>query len=373
MSTDSIQFDLFSNTPFFERWRHIGLGKCIGVLILITWMPLIFLSTFYKPEVFLTDLSLHMKFFVALPLLFLAPLSIKNKLGDLVNHFIRSDIIKRTDHVKFISYVDSTLFWRSSKCAKLIIWILIYASMIYMVSHVTPEHAASWRLDESGSFLKLSPAGIWFSFVAQPVYSFVQFYFIYRVLLWFRLLVLISRLDLQLNASHGDDTGGLIFIGGSLKIFYIPVLAFSASVAIGVLNLVLNKNFDISELKVVGFVLIGFNFFVFVFPLFFFYGPLMKAKHYAILNYGALGGHQLLQFDAKWLLNDKVSLLESNDFSTVTDTASIVNKVYKMRSLPFSRNVFIGLMLCTVFPFLPVLAVKLEWSVIFNQLVKVLI
>jgi hypothetical protein len=370
-------FDLFDNFPYLDRWKNISLFKRVIIVVLIAWFPLVILTLNHRAGSFLLDVSMYTRFLVALPLLLLCPYYIRHKFRDIVFHFVDSEIVKKADRERYFSYVQSVLELRDSKVAKVIIWIVAYCATLSISTLTTSDLSSTWRTSSEHGELTLSHAGMWFSFVSQPIYSFVQFYFVYRVLLWWRLMFLISRMDLQLSASHGDDTGGLIFLSGSIKAFNLPVLALSTSVAAGAMNLVLYKNLAIEDLRfiVIGLILLCMA--LFIGPLLLFHKQLVRIKREAIFSYGAFGGYQLDEFEKKWLRRSKDTLgsstLESADFSAVIDATSIVGKVYNMRTFPITKDVLLGFILCIILPFFPVLALKVPWKVIFKQLFELII
>lgn len=374
MKNNPVYFDLFQDNPYLARWKEIGHVKCVGMIVMITWIPLVILSAFHRSESFLTDISIYIKFLVALPLILSSPEMIKAKFEGITNHFLNSDLVKDSEVQKFKSYMYTTKSLRESPMAKTIIWILAYVGVILLMRETTKDFAGSWRTVGEDGILSLSLAGRWFTFVSQPIFSFVMMYFMYQAILWWRFLFLVSKLDLQVRASHGDDTGGLFFLGGSIGAFNFPAMAFSTSIAAGAVNLVLYKGLAVNDLKFTLILLVAFCLLLFVAPLLFFLKPLMRAKRQAIYNYGRLGNYQLEAFENKWLSSSNKglnpALLESTDFSTVTDTISIVNKAYTMKIMPFSPKNVATLVLFILLPFLPVFAMTMPWKDIFQQLFK---
>jgi hypothetical protein len=372
MKHSVLPFNLFYNTPYLEKWRRLGLCRCIGIVILITWLPLVALSFFHRPHNFLTDVAIYLRFLVALPVLLISPSLIKLRFRKIVNHFVESDIVKAPDRDKFLDYIKTTMELRDSRVAKVIIWIFIYSLIFILMNKSVAPLGATWKMTEENGELSLSLAGGWFAFVSQPIYSFVQLYFLYRVLLWWRFLFLVSRLDLQLSATHGDDTGGLIFLGGSIRAFSLPAFAFSTSIAAGAINLILYEGLVLEELKITLGLLVLISLLLFVAPLLLFHPPLLRLKNKAVLSYGRLGGQQLEAFEKRWLYKTKQSLgpslLDSAEFSSVTDATSIINKVYKMRTVPFSANVLTTFIVAILLPFIPVFALKMPVVEIFKKL-----
>lgn len=366
VNLQNFYFDLFKFS-FLERWKKFSLKTRIILIILFTWVPLAVMSLTHAPEAFFKDVSVQAKFLIALPFMLFAPLTIKDDLKKIIYHFVESGMIKESEKEKFHSYVCSTQALKKSHIALTILWVIVYGSVIFVSTHFDIPSASGWR---NSSF-----AGAWFVYISQPIYSFVQLHFIYNAILWWRLLFLISKLDLQLNASHGDDTGGLIFLADSVKVAFIPIMAFSSSIATGALNFVINRHFDIFDLKLSASILLLFCSFIFIFPLLFYFRPLSRIKQEAILRYGTLGGRQLEEFEKKWLVKGEQhneTLIDSSDFSNVTDSASIINRVSQMRVIPLTRGIFLGFIISVLLPFVPILSLKISWEQILKQIMVLL-
>lgn len=359
MSTAAYHFDLFDTTPYLNPIKKINLMQFVFFVVLFTWLPLILLSGFSGKNLLL-DITISVRFLILLPLLLLSPYIIREKLWRIVNHFINSKIVAPSDEKLFHSYVNSTLKLRDSKIAKLAMWILIYTGVLFFAKPTTQSTTL---------------ADGWFRFVSQPIYLFVQLFFLYRALLWWRFLFKVSRLDLQLKAAHGDDTGGLAFLGGTIRIFSLPTFILSASVAVRSVSFILYDGGTLDELKIIVAILVGFFLLLFVSPLFLFHGKLISAKVKAALKYGVMGNHQLQQFEQKWLgkPNPELSFLEAPDFSTVTDSISIINKANSMRTIPFQPKALLGFVICIVLPFLPIVALKIPWAEILKRLISLVV
>jgi hypothetical protein len=359
MKTAEIHFDLFNTTPYLDHLKKISLRKFVLFVVLLTWLPLIVLSSF-EGKSLLLDITVTVRFLILLPLLMLTPYVVKEKIWNLVDHFLNSKIVSALEEDRFHSYVRSTLRLRDSATAKMILWVLIYTVILFFAK---PTVQSS------------SLADGWFRFVSQPIYLFVQLFFIYRALLWWRFLFLVSRLDLQLKAAHGDDAGGLAFLGGSIRIFNLPAFLLSASVAVRSVSFILYEGGTLDELKIVVAVMVAFFLLLFISPLCLFHKKLISLKAKSALKYGVLAHHQLREFENKWLDKAKAELsyLEAQDFSTVTDSTAIVNKVNTMRTIPFQPKALVIFVVCIVLPFLPIVALKIPWAEILKRLLTLVV
>src|SRR6185312_15123218 len=71
----------------------------------------------------------------------------------------------------------------------------------------------------------------WHLLVSLPMLMILMLGWIWRVILWARLLAQIASLDLRLVASHPDHCAGLSFLGHSLRAFSIVALALATIIA----------------------------------------------------------------------------------------------------------------------------------------------
>ena len=360
MKTAQFQFDLFNTTPYLDHLKKMTLFQFVILVVLFTWLPLVILSSFGSKSL-LWDITTNVRFLFVLPLLMLTPYFIRESLWRIVNHFTESKIVTESEKDLFQSYIQTTLHWRDSGIVKILLWVIIYIG-VFLVSQPPISTAAL--------------ANNWFKFVSQPIYLFVQLYFIYRAILWWLFLFKVSRLDLQLKAAHGDEAGGLAFLGGSIRIFCLPIFALSASVSARAVNYILYEGGTLDELKIIVGILIGFFFLLFITPLFLFHPKLLQVKIRSCFSYGKLAHHQLQEFEQKWInrsLNRNVSLIDAPDFSAVIDSTSIVTNANTMQLLPFKPKALISFVLSIVLPFLPIVALKIPWVEILKQVFKLII
>ena len=222
-----------------------------------------------------------------------------------------------------------------------------------------PSHA-TWRTLGSAGHGSLSWAEWYFAGVSQPIYVFIVMHFLYRVCLWWRALWMISRLDLQLRGAHSDEAGGLMFLGYSLPPCRLPAFALAAGLAGGLANLVLATGVSVLNFK---YVIIAMSLLItglFAGPLVFFNPQLRRAKFRASLSHDRTLLEQLRQFEQKWIGQSRdTNLLEVPDFSAVIDLSSTVDTVHEMSRFPIRGHALVELIVATLLPFLPVLALQI--------------
>lgn len=382
MHTDSkndFQIDLFGNAPILDSWlKKIQFKNKIFVLFCFTWLPLILISFFEgkaqiasRHESILWDFAIHMRFLLALPLLAMACMKSGKHFKLLFHQFIDARLLNPMDHDSFHGEITKTIKLRDSRTAKAIILGSIYMILISGLYIFKVDQSIDWRTNEN----QLSFAGLWYYFIAWPLYLYLLFFFLYRTLLWCRLLFKISRMHLQIKVAHGDNAGGLGFLGHSLELFVVPAFAISLSFSGGMLNLVLHENLSLTEIKFIFALICGTLLLFFPGPLLFFFPVLREAKLKGIMRYGKLIGNQLETFEKKWTEEEVPQgkiILEGEDFQNIDSGTSIMQRIHEMKLVPLSLKNLLPIVVAILLPFLPVVALKVPWKVILQQLTKIL-
>ena len=382
--SDSRAFQLFEGGSFFGLENVLGRVRPdlldsrskIVIVILIGWLPLLILSAFQgmavgksRPESFLLDASVQARFVVALPIIILVPEKISGVLRAIVEHFPKAKLVKESERERFVGNVASAMRLRHAPLADWLILALVYIISGLLLMFVVPSLPPSWR---TLGGQRLSLAGWWMLVVSEPLYEFVFYRFLYRVVIWWIFLWKTSRLDLQLDAAHPDRAGGLGFLGLSLRTFKEAAFAISTTFAAGLANIVLLTHSKVSSYRYAILVVVVFSIGLFACPLLFFFQLLSRRKSSNLLEYWVLWQRQQRQFDQKWLLNpeEHADMLGVADFSEATDLSSILERVQQVRLVPFRQAQALPLIIAAVLPFLAVLTLEFPVEEIVKQLLK---
>ncbi len=371
------EFPLFDIGSFFglersapRRWfEQLTLRQRILILVSVTWIPMAILAAIQgvaigptQPRSFLEDVGIYARFFIALPLLVAAPSFLRDRFEQIAQHFLKGGLVKETDQERFLSILSSTARLRYSRVADWVCLAIAYGhtEAFVFLPALASAFSATWRTSGSAGHGSLSLAEWYFAAVSQPIYVFVVMHFLYRVCLWWRALWMISRLDLQLRGAHPDEAGGLMFLGYSLPPCRLPAFALAAGLAGGLANLVLATGVSVLNFKFVIIAVAVLITALFAGPLVFFNEQLRRAKFQASLSHDRTMLQQLRQFEQKWIGQSKdTNLLEVPDFSAVIDLSSTVGTVHQMSRFPIPGRVLVELIVATLLPFLPVLALQI--------------
>jgi hypothetical protein len=380
--------ELFEHAP--PQWlpRRLGLispgipnirRRALAV-VLLGWAPLILLLTFQGTysvnglSTFLSEVGIHTRYLLAAPLLVLAETECAARLGGVIRHFVATGIVRENERSRFDAAVASTRRLLNAMPAEIIVVAVAYFVVVVTIQSTAPEHMPAWH--RSNTFpLGLSPAGWWHVLVSLPLLLILFLGWTWRLLLWTRLLWLVSRLDLRLVASHPDHAAGLGFTGQSVRSFYIVALAISIVAAGASARLVLdggglpthNLYFNIGLAVTILLVFTG--------PLAVFTPVLMNAWRTGTFAYGALADKVGVQFERKWLGKDEPvngSTLERPDFSTTADLYQVLSNVYSIRFIPVDLKDVIVLATAVALPFVPLLFLVVPVSTIWQSIESLL-
>jgi hypothetical protein len=358
--------------------------KIIGraVLVsLIVWMPLILLASMQsfglgqdKLSDLLFDFAVHARYLVAVPLFILAESFTLSTLGSTARHFVEADLIREPDRPRFELIAASTRRLLNSTVVEFLVILFAYFTVMILIRMISPEKIPDWHMLKK-EHLSFSWAGWWHILVSIPLSLILLFGWLWRLFLWSVFLWRVSRLDLHLVPAHPDLSGGLQFVGASLRAFPLLSFAFGAAVAGGVANRVVHRGMHLIDFKYIIATLVVVILILFVAPLTVFTREILQARRRGIFEYGALAGAVGRQMERKWLKSaDGVDdgALDVQHFSATTDLYQLVSNVYQIKSVPLDLQDLVAVVVAVLLPFVPVLLYEIPLNVILPDLVKLL-
>jgi hypothetical protein len=375
--------------PFIHYLKLSGLGgieanrvaRRAVLAALVAWLPLVALAAVQglalRPdprESLLLDVSIASRYLLALPLLIAADAVCLPALARILRHFRDSGLIAETSLPRFDALVQSTRRLVKSPGAELVLVALAYVGTLALGSFLYPETVSTWVVPLTNGVGRLSLAGWWRALVSQPLFLVVQLAWLWRILLWARLLWGISHMELRLVPSHPDLAGGLGFTVASLRAFSMVALGLAVSVAGTVAENVLHRGEPLQAFRIPVGGFVALMLVLFAGPLLFLAFPLLRAQPRGRLQYGALATAMGQEFERRWLQPGTVNpeSLAVQDFSATTDLYSIASNVYRMRIVPLDLRSLIPLALATVLPFVPVILVALPFKQVLELVGKLL-
>jgi hypothetical protein len=354
-----------------------------AVLIsMVAWAPLILLASIQsfttgqdKLTDLLLDFAVHARYLIAVPLFIMAEPFTLSTLGRTARHFVKADLIRESDRPRFESITASARRLLNSIAVEILVVLLAYCTVIILLSMISVETIPDWHM-LTKQHLNFSWAGWWHILVSIPLSLILFFGWLWRLLLWSLLLWRVSRLDLHLVPAHPDLSGGLQFVGSSLRAFPPLSFALGAVVAGGIANRVVHQGMHLIDFKYVIATLVVAILIFFVAPLTVFTREILQTRRRGIFQYGALAGAVGRQMERKWLDRNgsaDEAALDVQHFSATTDLYQLVSNVYQIKSVPLDLQDLVAVVVAVLLPFVPVLLYEIPLNVIVPDLMKLLL
>jgi hypothetical protein len=346
-------------------WREVAWAIGVG------WLPLVVLVVGQSElhaalgmSAFFADRGIHCRALIAGPVLILGRAIAYPQLSRTCAHFLEAGLISTSDQPRFEAALASTRRLESSRSAVTGAIALAYAIVLALIASAPALPA--WHVGRTTWLLAYSPAGWWHVLVSLPLLIVLLLGWLWRLLLWTRLLWIVSGLELALVPAHPDRAAGLKFVGYAVRAFAPVGFALGVIVAGALANSVARHALPLTTYRNIGAGLLLIVVLLFTMPLLAFVRPLTSAWQRGLHEYGSFA-HGLGQgFERKWLTGAKPDqpALGLQDFSALNDLYQTVGNVYAMRVFPLDAQSVILLSAATVIPILIVAVSSLPMEVI---------
>jgi hypothetical protein len=381
--------ELLYGGPPHRLQRSLGLikpgdpkiARRAELVVLVGWVPLVALAVAQSfilrnqmAKSFFSDFAVYARSLVAAPLFILAEADCLPLLGRVARHFLAAGLVTEGDRARFDHAVTSTRRLLDSRLAELIVAILAYGLVAFLLITVPPGELPSWFWSKS-DYQVFSLAGWWNSLVSVPLFILLFFGWLWRVFLWARFLWLMTRLDLRLIPGHPDHAGGLMFVGDSMRAFWLVSFALGAIVAGQVANRIMFHGESLATFKHITIGLVVLVLILFVGPLTLFIGKLRETKRRGDFVYGALASEVGRQFEHDCLNSERGAnegTPKAQDFSLHSNIYGVVANVYGMKDFPFGLRSLGLLIAVTLLPFMPVALMVMPLTEIVKDFAKML-
>jgi hypothetical protein len=381
--------ELLAGGPPHRLQRSLGLikpgdpkiARRAELVVLVGWVPLVALAVAQSlilrnqmAKYFLSDFAVYARSLVAAPLFILAEADCIPRLDRVARHFLQAGLIKEPDRARYDYAVTSTRRLLDSGLAELIVTILAYGLVAFLLINVPPDELPSWYWLKS-DYQTLTLAGGWNALVSAPLFILLFFGWLWRAFLWARFLWLMSRLDLHLIPGHPDHAGGLMFLGNSLRAFWLVSFALGAIVAGQVANRITLYGESLATFKHIVIGLVVLVLILFVGPLALFIGKLRETRRRGDFEYGALASEVGRQFEHECLNQERAANEKApnkQDFSLHSNIYGVVANVYGMKDFPFGLRSLGLLIAVTLAPFAPVALMVMPLAEIIKDFAKML-
>jgi hypothetical protein len=391
MSPEPGDISVVQGGPLFQLLRRARLSddglllvkKRVVVISLFAWLPLLVLSVvegrFLKgttPVPFLTDIEVHVRFLVAMPLLIGAELLVHLRVGRLASQFLERRLVSGDAIPRFDAAIASATRLRNSVIPELLLLAVVYGVGVLAWRHHVALDAATWYgTPSSADGLRLTFAGRWYVYLSLPIFQFLLIRWYLRVFIWARFLWQVSRIRLDLVPTHPDEVGGLGFLALAPSAFVPLALAHGALLAGQIADRIFFLHAGLPAFQVEIAVMVVFMLLLALGPLLLFKVQLAEAKRKGLREYGTLAQRYVRAFDEKWLRGGAPAdepLVGSGDIQSLADLGAAYERVQSMKSAPITKGAIILVVVATLAPVVPLLLTMMPLEQLLKTLLHVL-
>ena len=314
-----------------------GLARVVPLFIAVTWLPLLALAVFAKltgerlpPE--FAAFGVHARLLLAVPLFLYAERALHRRTQRCLERFLEDRWAE--DGANAVERVTATAArWRDSVTAEVVCLLLaLLGSQVVVAGLADQLGLARGPLTET----TWSPSKLWYRLVGLPAYQFLVYRWLWRWLVWARLLWGLSRLRLRPLATHPDQRGGLAFLAEPSVAFGYVVLGLSTVQAAIWADQMLFSEVELASFAApLAVTLLGFELLT-LGPLLCFVGPLWRAWFADIRDYDLLATDLARRFHQRWIVaGERKDLLGAPDISSLADLNAVRDVVRRMLPFPF--------------------------------------
>jgi len=384
------EFSLLAGGPTHWLQQRLGLIKPGApnlwrravLCVLVTWVPLLVLSAAeglafgHRVKLpFLHDFAGYTRFLFAVPLLILAEGFVERRVKDAAEHFITSGLVPESNYSRYEAAIESCKALRDSIVAECVV-LAVAAIGVVLVMREFSFDFSTWRSIVSDSVHTRTAAGWWYLIVANGLFQFLSWRWVWRLVIWYRFLWLMSKLDLRVIPTHPDRSAGLGFIGDTQRMFWGIVVAVSAAAAAVLANEVVYAGVPLKgyQFAIAGYAVVML--FVFLAPLLMFTPQLVEAKDKSLREYGSLAVAHNHMFHRKWVHGENPGadpVLGTPEISSLADLGAAYDILAEMRAVPFDPADAIVLVLSALVPMAPLLLTIMPLAKLLELMSKLLV
>jgi hypothetical protein len=272
--------------------------------------------------------------------------------------------------------MSSAMRLRNSLGAEIALLLLVIVAGPQVWRSGLALRADTWYASVVGSNLAYTPAGYYYVFLSVPIFQFILLRWYYRIAIWCRFLLQVSRLDLNLVALHPDRCCGLGFLGTVVFSFTPLLMAHSGIVAGYIADRKLREGTTLPDYKFELAGLAAFLFAIVLGPLCVFAPKLNRARLAGLRTYGELASDYVVGFARKWAHGGNTegeSLLGSADIQSLADLANSFAVVKEVKIVPFGKETIIRFLVVIALPLSPLAFTIFSAEELLKRLISILL
>jgi hypothetical protein len=375
--SDTHRFSLFEGDLVSRFFTSLGMGsyrfrdliKRSLLLISMTWVPLSVLAIvaevhWIQPpgQNFFVDFAAYGQLLIGLPMFLIAERVIDGQTRDAARCFLTTGVVEAGDAAR-LSHLNGQVERLRKRLWPELVWIAL--SYVITASWVVPEmynDRDTWHaMGPINQMQPLTWPGLLELGFVGPLTTYWWLRWSWKIGIWSWYLYRMSRLRLNLVASHPDKTGGIGFLSDAQTKFGIVILAYGFSnVAPTIGYKLVLEGATMSVVSVWG-IAVGFVIgapLLFTIPLFMFTKQLYQAKARAMEMFQERSMERALAFEEKWLKacsSGNYELMSGSDLSGLNALNQVYAHIHAMRVVPFDIRSFSELVGSALGPMVPLL------------------
>ena len=375
--SEAVPFSLFEGDLVSRVFARLGMGsyrvrdliKRSLFLVGITWVPLALLAIlsevhWVQPpgQNFFLDFAAYGQLIIGLPMFLVAERLIDRQTRDAARCFRTTGVVEPGDAARLLHLNRRAERIRRHIWPDLVCLILAYAvTASWMIPELYNDRVTWHAMGPVGQRQALTWPGLLELVFVGPLTTYWWLRWAGKIGIWSWYLYRLSRLRLNLPASHPDKTGGIGFLSDAQTKFGIVILAYGVSNVAPTVGYKLA--FEGAALSVVsvwgsiaGFV-VGAPL-LFTIPLFMFTAQLHRAKRRAMELFQERSMDRALAFEEKWLRacsSGQYELMSGSDLAGLNALNMVYDRIHQMRVVPFDLRSFSELVGSALGPMVPLL------------------
>jgi len=352
--------------------------NAVRILVLtgIAWLPLMVLTlidgTFYTSQItlpFIKDATPFVRGLIVIPMLVMADNLIEPMMARVLKYLNVSGVVPDTEKECLSNAAEKMARQMNSKLLQVILVVMVLAvSWLLQSDYVDmwkEDGVTSWMLEAENGGVDETLAGSWFLLVTSPLVSFLLYRWMWRFIVWSLFLYRVSRMKLELYASHTDLSAGLGMVGVNHALFSILFIIMATLVSSELAGNILYEGDSLLDVKQVVVVFIAISMVVLFIPLLFFANKLIHVKHKALVTYGTLQNQLSGDFHKHWVKDQAKDMVDSMQPSAMADYSAVYEIVSNMRVVPITAKAIVTVAALILVPFLPLaLAETSFWDIL---------
>jgi hypothetical protein len=305
---------------------------------------------------------------VAVPVLILGEIPVGMRLVSAVAELRRSNVLAPEDTPELDRLLTQAHErWRGWG-VNVVFVILTFTVTAFSLCDAPQLLTGGWHYDGG----RMTLAGWWYVLVSVTLLRFLVLRWLWRLMLWVRVLWRTAHLTLNLKPTHPDRAGSLAFLGSTQASFGVVVFALSVQLSCLIADAVYFRGADLMSFRalVMAFVLIVVL--ALLAPLLVFTPKLMLAREESLVFLSGSGYQGAENLDQK-LRAGRSGDLPASDISGLSDFGVLYENAQRMWTVPLELRHVGVLVLAAVLPIVPLVFLVMPADQVLRTLAELLL